>query len=555
MLKNLRDFFTLPPTFEHDEEITRQARLLFRALQIAWAVPLAAVLGSALVRANAIIFLPIGGAMVIVITVMIHMLRRGQIRSASTIFLSILVLASIYADFVNAGQIRAVTMLIAVAIVAAGLLMGGRGAAFVAAALIIGHGLIILAFSQGLIQSISPPTTPMTNFAITSIAFAMIAINFGLASNSLNSALLRARQSEQELIKTNRELQDLEQAQEARILERTAEADRRARQLQMVADMSNAIASVQDMEHLLPAIAQLISERFEFYHVGIFLVDETGKYAVLRASNSIGGQTMLARNHRLKVGEQGIVGYVTGTGRPRIALDVGEDAVFFNNPELPETSSEMALPLTVRAQVIGALDIQSTQQNAFQEEDIAVIATLANQVAIAIQNARLFEQARQALVEAENAYAKLTGQNWKDLADAATLRGYFFDGATAYPLTELPEQPGKKLAVPVQLRGQILGFLNINPDDQERVFNDNEIAVINAAAERVALALENARLFEDAQRRAATERAIGEITSKISGSVNLRNVLQTTVQELGRALPGSEVIIQLQSELGIEEAE
>ncbi len=166
----------------------------------------------------------------------------------------------------------------------------------------------------------------------------------------------------------------------------------RSQQLQTVADVARQIVSAQELDELLPQITRLVSERFNFYHVGIFLLDENREYAVLRAANSEGGQRMLARKHQLKVGAVGIVGYATGAGQPRIATDVGEDAVYFSNPDLPETRSEMALPLKVGDLVIGALDVQSTVSNAFTQEDIALFTTLADQIAVAIRNNELYSQ-------------------------------------------------------------------------------------------------------------------------------------------------------------------
>jgi GAF domain-containing protein len=130
-------------------------------------------------------------------------------------------------------------------------------------------------------------------------------------------------------------------------------------------------------------------------------LDEKRNYAVLRAANSDGGQTMLSKNHKLKVGEQGIVGYVTSTGKPRIVFDVGEDVNFFRNPHLPLTRSEMALPLISRGAMLGALDVQSEEAAAFSEEDITSLQLLADQVALAINNAHLFEQMQIVLVELE----------------------------------------------------------------------------------------------------------------------------------------------------------
>ena len=170
-------------------------------------------------------------------------------------------------------------------------------------------------------------------------------------------------------------------------------------QLKTAAEVAREALTIGDMATLLEQTAHLISDRFGFYHTGIFLLDAKREYAVLRAASSLGGQRMLARQHKLRVGEVGIVGYVAGKGAPRIALDVGADAVYFDNPDLPQTSSEMALPLIVQGAVIGVLDVQSTQTQAFSDEDVKILQTLADQIALAIENARLLNETREALRE------------------------------------------------------------------------------------------------------------------------------------------------------------
>ncbi len=173
------------------------------------------------------------------------------------------------------------------------------------------------------------------------------------------------------------------------------EAQRRAAQLAAAAEVARDATSILDVEQLLNETVHLISEQFGFYHAGVFLLDEAGEYAVLQAASSEGGQRMLARGHKLRVGKVGIVGKVAATGEPHIALDVGKDAVHFANPDLPDTHSEMGLPLRVRGRVIGVLDVQSTRVAAFTEDDVAVLQTLADQLAAAIANARLFRAVRE----------------------------------------------------------------------------------------------------------------------------------------------------------------
>src|SRR6266498_115296 len=201
-----------------------------------------------------------------------------------------------------------------------------------------------------------------------------------------------------EVKQINQKLENLTANLEERVQDRTAELEmasqqtsRRATQLQTITELSESIAQLKDLNELFPAVTNLISQGFGFYHVGIFLLDQASDFAILQAANSAGGKRMLERSHRLKLGI-GVVGFAAQTGQPRIALDVGADAIFFNNPDLPETRSEVALPLKSRGETIGVLDVQSTEAGAFSSEDLQVLIALANQVSIALENARLLTE-------------------------------------------------------------------------------------------------------------------------------------------------------------------
>ena len=192
----------------------------------------------------------------------------------------------------------------------------------------------------------------------------------------------------------------------------------RSRQLETVSEVARSITAASELETLLGRVTSLISERFGFYHVGIFLVDEQNEYAILRAANSEGGQRMLARHHKLLVGQVGIIGYVTGKGEPRVATDVGKDAVSFNNQDLPQTRSEMGLPLRLGDQIIGALDVQSEVSNAFSQEDIELFSILGDQIAIAIANNRLLSETAKALEEMRKVHQQYLKQEWgREIAD------------------------------------------------------------------------------------------------------------------------------------------
>lgn len=172
---------------------------------------------------------------------------------------------------------------------------------------------------------------------------------------------------------------------------------RRAVQLQAASDVSRAASSILRPDELLPHVADRILEAFDLYYVGIFLVEAAGEHAALRAATGEAGRTMLERGHRLKIGDLSMIGWSIAHRQARVALDVGEDAMRFDNPLLPETRSELALPLISRSQALGAVSIQSRHAAAFSAEDISVLQTMADQVANAIANARLFEQTRRQL--------------------------------------------------------------------------------------------------------------------------------------------------------------
>ncbi|MEM7345982.1 MAG: PAS domain S-box protein, partial [Chloroflexota bacterium] len=168
--------------------------------------------------------------------------------------------------------------------------------------------------------------------------------------------------------------------------------ERRATQLETVASVSTAASTILESERLLQEAVNLMRDNFDFYYVGLFLIDNANEWAVLRAGTGEAGRIQIEQDHRLKVGGDSMIGWSIANRQARIALDVGEDAVRFENPILPDTHSEMALPLISRGEPIGALTVQSAIQDAFAEEDITVLQTMADQLANAFANAQLFEQ-------------------------------------------------------------------------------------------------------------------------------------------------------------------
>ncbi|MEN9562606.1 MAG: hypothetical protein RIR73_850 [Chloroflexota bacterium] len=350
-------------------------------------------------------------------------------------------------------------------------------------------------------------------------------------------------------------VKDLIVSLEQRVTERTAELktineqdERRAKQYEAITRVAQAISTRKNLQELLPQITEVISDQFGFYHVGIFLSDATNTYAVLAAANSAGGKRMLNRGHQLKIGAQGIVGYATGMKKPRIALSVGDDAVFFNNPDLPDTQSEMALPLFESDTVLGALDVQSREANAFSNEDLETLTTLAELVSIAIQNAKLYEQMDRSLAEAESASRQFFRENWNQLAEESKIMGYRYTAGGAGPMmTTNNAEPDpeafanrKQIQVPINIRGEEIGELSVTIPKDESIKAD-QMDMIRAVADRVAVIAENARLFGETTRRAERERLVSDITTKIRGTNDPQEMIQTAIYELREALKVSRI--------------
>ena len=342
------------------------------------------------------------------------------------------------------------------------------------------------------------------------------------------------------------QLQVLQTGLEDQVAARTAELARRTAQLEAAATVARGAAEIRDLDTLLNETVRLISDRFGFYHAGIFLLDERGEYAVLQAASSEGGQRMLARGHRLAVGKVGIVGYVAATGEPRIALDVGEDAVFFDNPDLPLTRSEMALPLKVGERVIGVLDVQSVEPAAFTEEDVSVLQTVADQVALAIENARLLEESRRALEELERLYGERAREAWWMVASSRPA-AYRYTGVDVEPLpAPVPltgEGDGRQLAVPIRLWGQTIGTVLLKRTEEQPPWSPEERQLAEEMGEQIALALENARLIAETEGRAARERLLSEMTSRLTRSLDMDALLEVAVRELARLPEVAEVAV------------
>lgn len=411
-------------------------------------------------------------------------------------------------------------------------------------------------------QIVVPITDPVRSadlggWMTMGLIFLMLSIALVFAQNYLLDHLVVA------LTKSRGLMQDLEAERsglEGTVQERTRDLARRTQYLEATATVARDAASELDLQDLLSRVVVLISERFGFYHTGIFLLDPTGEWAELRAASSAGGQRMLAREHRLQVGAEGIVGYVARRGAYRVALDVGEDAVHFGNPDLPGTRSEIALPLRARGEIIGVLDVQSAEPGAFSGEDVTALQALADQVAVAISNARLFQQAEESVEAERRAYGELSQHAWRALLHEKTDLGFYSSEQGVIPASDkwLPEMEsalhtgeivqgddGGRLAIPIKIRDQVIGVIDGRKPEGAGTWTQEEIELLQVLTERLGLALEGARLYRDSQRREARERAVGQIAGRVRETLDIDMVLQTAVREISAALDATYVEVRM----------
>ena len=565
MLKSIRQTFA-PPVFE-DEEKTRVASLLNSIL---WAV---IVIGSlytilAPILLGQFFSALLTGTIVVAGIIARFLMMRGLVRPASIIVLIVFSLIITLSIYISNGTLGASYFSLMLTTVIAGILLGRRSAYIIAGInTLIGLGFMMF---QNSLPEPMIPQSPVSYFSSLVVYVFFTAALLQASARGVDKLLENLRNTQQELKNRNEEMRKFAVGLENTISARTAELDaansrneRRARQFEAISKISQVISQAQNLEALLPQITELISEQFGVYHTGVFLMDVNGDYAVLIAANSAGGQKMLARSHKLRIGQTGIVGYVAGTGLPRIALDTGADAIYFNNPDLPETRSELALPLLYKNVIIGVLDVQSKEPNAFTQEDVRTLSTLADQVSIAIENARLFEEQQRILHETQAIYSRDLREGWVRYTRSQNIMGIQRRNLKSSILPEPLELPGAVeairsgsayrrtesdgstvLTIPIKLREQTVGVLNVK-SDSGHTWSDDEMDIMSAIVERAALSIENARLLEESRLAAEREHAIGDISTKIGTGTQIEDILRIAVRELGTHIGDAQVTVEI----------
>ncbi|MBN1934856.1 MAG: GAF domain-containing protein [Anaerolineae bacterium] len=544
----VKAFFALP-SFE-DDETARIAALLNTILLggvalILILVPLGLLLPGTYVQT--VIALLVLGVLLFVLWLV---MRQGYVRQASIALVGlILILGAVNIYFV--GTVRAaMAAILILSIMVARLLINNRALVIVT----VLCALILLGLYMAETAGMLPPTTTGARGLSTWLTwvgiFTMAAVLLGLAGSGIEHALDSARRSAAELGEQSAQLQAL-------VNQRTDELIRREAYLGATTAIAGEAASVErDPQGLLDRVVGVISERFGFYHVGVFMVDPGKVWAELRASSSEGGARMRAQGHRLRLGE-GMVGDVAQSGRYRLAQDVRRDAAFRENSDLPETHAEIALPLRVRGEVIGVLDVQSTESNVFSDEDVTVLQALADQIAVAVNSARLFSQVEERVEAERRVYGELAREAWQTLLKTRSDLAFASDvgGVSPFAVWEPQMQRAVRtgqvvggdmanaLALPIRVRDQVIGVIDGRKPDGT-AWSEDEIGLLQALTDQLSAALEGAQLYDATQRRATREQLTREITDRMRAALGWDELMQTTLQEMARAVGASRAFVQ-----------
>ncbi len=478
--------------------------------------------------------------------------RKGKVTLAAYIPVGAVFLAMVGGSFqLGVGHVTYIGF--AMTTLTASILIGNGAGIFMAVlCTLVNLATGALQAGQRLPAALDPLTTSLADSIGMGLGLGVLIVFTGIYGSELKKALLtqQALSAELQVRGTNLDLQ---------VRRRTRDLERRVVQIRTAAEISRAISALLEPTELLQKVVDLIRERFKLYYAGVFLLDPQGDYAVLRAGTGEAGQKMLREAHRLAVGGNSMIGWTTFHRQPRIALEIDEQAgpqrvARFNNPHLPLTRSELALPILTGGssaeRCLGAITIQSDQENAFDQDDITVLQAIADSLATALENARLYQQSQANLEEIRNLHRQYLSRMWSEVRHLPEDMRYTYEAPQA---ARSEANGGRIIEVPLILRGQTIGSLTLeaatpgnNPEQQPgQPLSFEEMALLEAVATETAIALENARLMEETQRQAQRERSLADILARVRASSDIQAVLQTSILELGRALRASEGYIEL----------
>lgn len=559
MAEQKRNALKLPIFTDPDQHIT--ARLLN---SISLILVFSGLIGLAIfvfLRLHLPLILPASGFLIIIGSLIQILIRIRQLVFSSFLLVSLGWLGVGVLVLQTGGLRSPFIILYLISIITAGLLLGTQAAGVTALfSMLAALGFALSGQSSLARANVMPiPLLWIVYTLILAFTFILLVQFLSLQRQAFNNA----RENERKLAQHNYEIQEQQESLARRISERTAEISQYLLYLQMAADLNQIINAFPGGTRLLSEAADLLQKRLGLYYTGIFLVDQSGQWAVLQAGTGESGQSMLARHHQIEIGS-GMIGWAIANARIRVASDVAVDAFRLPTPELPLTRSEAAIPMRSLGKVMGAITVQSTRPNHFSQELLTVVQNFADTLAAVVENSRLSAENEEMQKQGQDLQAATHRETLRASLGARGTRGLIYDRISITPMNgeASPEvrrvrQSGQILRfvqndapvayVPIKVRDQIIGTLAFRKPNGQEAWTDAEARLLGQLAKQLGDAMESARLYQSIQQQAAQEQLISEVTSRMRETLDVDTVLRTAVEEIYQALQLDQVAIELTS--------
>ncbi len=434
------------------------------------------------------------------------LMRRGRVKTASIIFILIIWSGYTISLFQTGSVFSTAFSFYFLTILMTGLFLGTRSTLVILFASILAGGVAVVLDMQGLLPRIdfSSPIQMVTHWIV-------LVVGFSVATAVLYMFIRNRDQSEKEIRLANEELRQAQEALELQISKKT-------RGLELAAEVGQDLAQERNLNRLIDQAVHTIQEQFDLYYVQIYLADVGERRLMLRAGTGDVGKTLVQRGHRLAINPSSINGAAAYSKQPIVVSDTKSNPLFRPNALLPDTKAEMAIPLIVADHIVGVLNVQSDVVYGLTADDFTTYNVLAGQVAIAIENANLFEETRKTQLAAEVAATQSTRDAWELYLNAIERHerfGYTFDGISLDAVRQIEEEVGnshsgeKELIVPIIINDELIGSIAIEADDLQ----DSAKIMVNAVAQQVAQQAESLRLLSETEKyRDEAEEAVRRLT-------------------------------------------
>jgi GAF domain-containing protein len=539
-------FFT-PPTFESEDD-TRNARLLNVVLWTLLLLSIASTVATVLTNLGDAVGMLSGvllsGVFVLPFAAGQWLVRSGHVRLASGIVVAFLYVGFVFAAAVSGGVAAPIFSIFVLLIVLSSLLLRARTTAILAGLIILtGIGFLYGESTAGWIEPQIP--SPLFGWLTYSLLIVFSVVLLLMSSTNTRDALERARIYAQEMEHQQEQLQES-------AADQANDMARRNRHMQAIAGIFRDISLLRDEDTLLSSAVASMGERLDLCHAAVYWLDRTGDGLLPRAAFGLGASDLLVRQNQVTVNSDSVLARVASGSGVQVRSEIEPGDTSWRITDVAGTRSEIVLPLQLSGEVVGVLDLQSETSGAFMVEDGMLFQIFADQISLAIANARSFSDAQARLDAERRAYGDLTGDAWRQMLRTSGELGVLRNdsGLSVSPNVWRPEmgdaissgqvavraEDAQVVAIPIVARGHVIGVIDARKPENEGEWTRQEIELMEALRDQLGEALENARLYQDVQRREVQERLVSEATSRMRESLDVESVLQVAVQEISRSL-------------------